>query len=100
MPQAKYYLVHWGASFNDAKKEVALSWVKHHRMGLYTDVAVAPDFINEPIRPIADSISVDVRKVVFRKSVVSRHPLYRQTTPFHVPAVMVWIPVALQQAVF
>ncbi len=33
-------------------------------MGLYTDVAVAPDFINEPIRPIADSISVDVRKVV------------------------------------
>ena len=64
MPQAKYYLVHWGASFNDAKKEVALSWVKHHRMGLYTDVAVAPDFINEPIRPIADSISVDVRKVV------------------------------------
>ena len=20
MPQAKYYLVHWGASFNDAKK--------------------------------------------------------------------------------
>ena len=64
MPQAKYYLVHWGASFNDAKKEVALSWVKNHRMGLYTDVAVAPDFINEPIRPIADSISVDVRKVV------------------------------------
>ena len=33
-------------------------------MGLYTDVAVAADFINEPIRPIADSISVDVRKVV------------------------------------
>ena len=63
MPQAKYYLVHWGAS-NDAKKEVALSWVKNHRMGLYTDVAVAADFINEPIRPIADSISVDVRKVV------------------------------------
>ena len=33
MPQAKYYLVHWGASFNDAKKEVALSWVKNHRWG-------------------------------------------------------------------
>ena len=64
MPQAKYYLVHWGASFNDAKKEVALSWVKNHRMGLYTDVAVAPDFTNEPVRPIADSIAVDVRKVV------------------------------------
>lgn len=33
-------------------------------MGLYTDLAVAPDFINEPVRPIADSIAVDVRKVV------------------------------------
>lgn len=33
-------------------------------MGLYTDVAVAPDFTNEPVRPIADSIAVDVRKVV------------------------------------
>ena len=75
MPQAKYYLVHWGASFNDAKKEVALSCIKHHRMGLYTDVAVAPDFINEPIRPIADLDPVDARKVVLGKSVVSRHLL-------------------------
>ena len=64
MPQAKYYLVHWGASFNDAKKEVALNWVKSHRMGMYTDITVAPEFANEPIRPIADSIAVDVRKVV------------------------------------
>lgn len=52
MPQAKYYLVHWGASFNDAKKEVALEWVKNHRMGLYADIAVAPEFANEPIRPM------------------------------------------------
>ncbi|MEG0701286.1 MAG: heme-binding domain-containing protein, partial [Muribaculaceae bacterium] len=64
MPQAKYYLVHWGSSLTDAKKEIALSWVKNHRMTLYTDASVAPDFKNEPIRPIADSIAVDVRKVV------------------------------------
>ena len=64
MPQAKYYLVHWGASFNDAKKEVALNWVKSHRMGMYTDITVAQEFANEPIRPIAVSIAVDVRKVV------------------------------------
>lgn len=64
MPQAKYYLVHWGASISDAKKELALNWVKNHRMGLMTDTNVAPEFVNEPIRPIADSISVDVRKVV------------------------------------
>lgn len=64
MPQARYYLVHWGSSFNGAKKEVALSWVKNHRMGLYTNVAIASEFANEPIRPIADSIAVDTRKVV------------------------------------
>ena len=33
-------------------------------MGMYTDITVAPEFANEPIRPIADSIAVDVRKVV------------------------------------
>lgn len=64
MPQAKYYLMHWGASFNSAKKEAALNLVKNHRMSLYSDLAVVPEFANEPIRPIADSIAVDVRKVV------------------------------------
>ena len=33
-------------------------------MRLMGDANVAPEFINEPIRPIADSISVDVRKVL------------------------------------
>lgn len=64
MPQAKYYLVHWGASINNAKKEVALNWVKNHRMGMVADAGIAPEFVGEPIRPIADSISVDVRKVI------------------------------------
>ena len=45
MPQAKYYLVHWGASISDAKKELALNWVKNHRMGLMTDTNVAPEFV-------------------------------------------------------
>ena len=64
MPMAKYYLVHWGASITDAKKELALNWAKNHRMIQYADVMVAPEFINEPVRPIADSIAVDVRKVI------------------------------------
>ena len=64
MPQPKYYLVHWGASISDTKKELVLNWVKNHRMRLMGDANVAPEFINEPIRPIADSISVDVRKVL------------------------------------
>ena len=31
MPMAKYYLVHWGSSLTDAKKEILLDWVKKHR---------------------------------------------------------------------
>ena len=53
MPQAKYYLVHWGASFNDAKKEVALSWDSSY-------------------------CRLDLSRCTqsgLRKSVVSRHPL-------------------------
>lgn len=64
MPMAKYYLVHWGASMTDAKKELALNWAKNHRMIQYADAMVVPEFINEPVRPVADSIAVDVRKVV------------------------------------
>lgn len=64
MPMAKYYLVHWGSSITDAKKELALNWAKNHRMIQYADVMVASEFANEPIRPIADSIAVDVRKVI------------------------------------
>lgn len=64
MPMAKYYLVHWGSSITDAKKELALNWAKNHRMIQYADVMVAPEFANEPIRPIADSIAVEVRKVI------------------------------------
>ena len=63
LPQAKFYLVLWGASFNDSKKEVALGWLKNHRMGLYADISIAPEFANEPVRPIVDSIAVDARKV-------------------------------------
>lgn len=64
MPMPKYYLVHWGSSITDAKKELALNWAKNHRMIQYADVMVAPEFANEPIRPITDSIAVDVRKVI------------------------------------
>lgn len=35
MPQPKYYLVHWGASISDTKKELVLNWVKNHRMRLW-----------------------------------------------------------------
>ena len=63
MPMAKYYLVHWGSSLTDAKKEILLDWVKKHRAEHYPNNLSATVFANEPIQPIADSIPVDIRKV-------------------------------------
>lgn len=64
MPMHPYSLVHWGASTTDAKKEMALAWVKQHRLAHYATGLTVAEFANEPIRPIADSIPVDVRKVI------------------------------------
>ncbi len=64
MPQAKYYLMHWGAQITGAKREVVLEWIKTYRLNKYADSGAAPEFLNEPVRPIADSIPVDVRKVI------------------------------------
>lgn len=64
MPKHAYYMVHWGASVTDAKKEMAMAWVKQHRLAHYANGLAAAEFANEPIRPIADSIPVDMRKVI------------------------------------
>ena len=66
MPMAKYYLVHWGSSLTDAKKEILLDWVKKHRAEHYPNNLSATVFANEPIQPIADSIPVDIRTTRFR----------------------------------
>lgn len=64
MPLHQYYMVHWGSITTDAKKEMALAWVKQHRLAHYANGLAAAEFANEPIRPIADSLPVDMHKVV------------------------------------
>ena len=64
MPLHQYYMVHWGSTTTDAKKEMALAWVKQHRLAYYANGLAAAEFANEPIRPIADSLPVDMHKVV------------------------------------
>ena len=34
MPKHAYYMVHWGSSVTDAKKEMAMAWVKQHRLAM------------------------------------------------------------------
>ena len=46
------------------KAEIALDWVKNYRAQAYPNTLAAAEFANEPIRPIHDSIPVDIRKVI------------------------------------
>ncbi|MBO8438742.1 MAG: cytochrome-c peroxidase [Bacteroidetes bacterium] len=63
MPMAKYYLVHWGTSISNTEKEMALNWAKEYRAANYPNPLAAEKWNNEAIRPVQDSIAVDMRKV-------------------------------------
>ena len=63
MPPAKYYLVHWGSSMTNEKKEIVLNWIKDYRSAHYPNPLAAEEFQNETIRPLPDSIDTDARKV-------------------------------------
>lgn len=64
MPMAKYYLVHWGSSLIDSEKTLALDWIRNTRALAYPNRLAAADFANETVRPVEDSVAVDMRKVV------------------------------------
>lgn len=64
MPMVKYYLIHWGASLSDTEKQMALNWAKEQRAAFYPNLLADAKWNNETIRPIQDSVAVDVRKVV------------------------------------
>lgn len=64
MPMTQYYLIHWGASLSDTEKQMALVWVKNQREAFYPNLLADAKWSNEAIRPIQDSVAVDMRKVI------------------------------------
>lgn len=64
MPPSKYYLVHWGTSISQAKKDMLMNWIATHRAIHYSTGLAAEAFRNEPVQPVVDSIPVDLRKVM------------------------------------
>lgn len=64
MPLAKYYLVHWGSSLTDTETQMALAWVKSQRETFYPNQLADKQWTNEAIRPVQDSVPVDMRKVI------------------------------------
>lgn len=61
MPMPKYYLVHWGSSLTDAKREIVLDWIRNERIAMYAD-ALPEARAAEPVRPVDLSIEVDPAK--------------------------------------
>ena len=66
MPLAKYYLVHWGSQMTNAKRDIIISWARSYREAYYDD-GLADIHAGEPVRPIAEALPVDARKVLLGK---------------------------------
>ncbi|MBR5853713.1 MAG: heme-binding domain-containing protein [Alistipes sp.] len=61
MPEAKYYLMHWGSQMTDAKASAIAEWARNFRVAYYND-GLEGERAGEPIRPIIPSENVDLRK--------------------------------------
>ena len=61
MPEAKYYLMHWGSQMTDAKASAIAEWAQNFRVAYYND-GLEGERAGEPIRPIIPSQNVDLRK--------------------------------------
>ena len=62
MPEAKYFLMHWGSQSTDAKADIVAAWARDYRSAYYND-GLAGDRAGEPVRPIIPVENVDLRKV-------------------------------------
>ena len=61
MPMPKYYLVHWGSSLTEAKREIVLGWILKERAEMYAD-NLPENRVGEPVRPIDSALEVDEAK--------------------------------------
>lgn len=62
MPEAKYYLMHWGSQTTDAKAAIVAEWARDYRTAYYNDGLVG-ERAAEPVRPIVAAPEVDESKV-------------------------------------
>lgn len=62
MPLAQYYLIHWGSSVTKTKEDMALAAIASLRARFFPNPLAAPEFANEPIRPVPDRVDHDARK--------------------------------------
>ncbi len=63
MPPGKYKAAHWNSSLTREDKEILSAWIMENRQKYYSTGLAAPEFMNEPIQPMVDSLPVDPAKV-------------------------------------
>lgn len=63
MPEAKYYLMHWGSQMTDAKGDIITDWAAAYRSAYYND-GVEGKRAGEPVRPIVPPTDIDKEKAL------------------------------------
>ena len=61
MPEAKYYLMHWGSQMTNAKSDIITDWATTYRTALYNDGLVGKR-AGEPVRPIIPPTDINEEK--------------------------------------
>ena len=63
MPEAKYYLMHWGSQMTDAKSDIITDWATTYRTALYND-GLTGKRAGEPVRPIVPPADINQEKAL------------------------------------
>ncbi|RZF23500.1 c-type cytochrome [Paraburkholderia sp. UYCP14C] len=63
MPPTLFRLVHWTTGMRANDQRALLDWIASQRHTAYATRGVAPEFANEPVQPLPDSLPTDAGKV-------------------------------------
>jgi cytochrome c peroxidase len=63
MPPALFRSVHWSTGLTGSDRSTLLEWVASQRKSAYATPGVAPQFADEPVQPLPESLPTDANKV-------------------------------------
>jgi len=63
MPPMRFRAVHWSTGLTADDQRTLLAWIASERRSAYATPGVAPEFANEPVQPLPQSVPTDARKV-------------------------------------
>ncbi len=62
MPLFSYRIIHWNSKMSELEETTIMEWIKSERKKLAENLNVAEEFLNEPVRPLPESVPYDPRK--------------------------------------